>query len=312
MTHTAYIFPGQGSQEVGMGKAFYDNFVVAKEVFQEVDDALNMPLSRIIFEGDAETLTRTENAQPAIMATSLAIMRTLEKEAGIVLASQARFAAGHSLGEYSALCAAKVLTLADAARLLRIRGRAMQEAAPTGTGTMAAILGLSLMDIEAIVAAVEGVCEIANDNSEGQVVISGEVEAIQAAMLAAKEKGAKRAIELNVSAPFHCSLIENAADIMKEALDTVSFSRPSVPIVCNVTAQAETHADTLKSLLVQQVTGRVRWRESVEWMVAQGITKVVEIGHGAVLTGLCRRIHKDLTCQNINTIDAIDGLLKAA
>jgi [acyl-carrier-protein] S-malonyltransferase len=307
----AYIFPGQGSQEIGMGKAFYDNFGCAREVFAEVDDALSMKLSAIIFGDDAEKLTLTENAQPAIMATSMAILRTLQHETGFNVLS-AKYVAGHSLGEYSALCAAEAISLREAAILLRLRGRSMQEATPKGTGTMAAILNLPLAKIEEIIANVQGICEIANDNCDGQVVISGATEAVAQAMELCKNAGAKRALELNVSAPFHCSLIASAAEKMAEALAQTQLKTPITPIICNVTAQAESDANRIKQLLVEQVTGRVRWRESVEYMIAQGLESVVEIGHGAVLTGICRRINKDLNCTNINAIDAIEKILKAA
>jgi [acyl-carrier-protein] S-malonyltransferase len=312
--HTAYIFPGQGSQELGMGKLFYDNFAAAKEVFQEVDDALSDKLSQIIFGEDAEALTLTENAQPAIMATSLAIFRTLTKEAGLVLRDRAAYVAGHSLGEYSALCAAGSLSLADTARLLRLRGRSMQQAAPKGYGTMAAILGLEIEAVEALLAALttDGVCEIANDNAAGQVVISGERSAVEAAIAAAKEAGAKRAIELNVSAPFHSSIIQSAADAMEAALATTTIHAPIVPLVANVTAEATSHPDAIRHLLVEQVTGRVRWRESVLWMVERGVTHMVEIGHGNVLSGLGKRIYKDMQCSAINAPEAIEAMLKAA
>lgn len=304
----AYIFPGQGSQELGMGKDFYDNFAPARAVFQEVDDALNIKLSAIIFGDDAHKLTLTENAQPAIMATSIAILRTLEVEAGFDI-RQEKFVAGHSLGEYSALCASGSISLRNTAELLRLRGRSMQEATPKGTGMMAAIIGLPLAKIEEIIA---GLCEIANDNCDGQVVISGKMQAVQQAMEACKQAGAKRALELNVSAPFHCSLMAQAGDIMAEALGGFDLNKPNPTIICNITAQAETAPERIKQLLVEQVTGRVRWRETVEYMMAHHVEHVVEVGHGAVLTGLCKRINKDLQCTNINTIDAIEKMLKAA
>jgi [acyl-carrier-protein] S-malonyltransferase len=312
MTKLACIFPGQGSQEIGMGKIFYDNFTSARQVFQEVDDALRLNLSKIIFEGDAEKLTLTENAQPAIMATSMAILRALQVETGFDVAGKASFVAGHSLGEYSALCAAGVFSLSDTARLLRLRGQAMQSSMPNGAGGMAAIIGLSTQKIDEILDDLQGVCEIANDNCDGQVVISGAKEALQEAMALLKNAGAKRVLELNVSAPFHCSLIANAADIMQEALSQVKMNAPKVKIICNVTASAEDDLGRIASLLVAQVTGRVRWRESVEYMAEQGVQEVLEIGHGAVLTGLCKRISKDIICTNINDLTSFDKMVKAA
>ena len=314
MTQLACIFPGQGSQELGMGKIFYDNFVSAKEVFDEVDDALNQKLSSIIFGDDTECLTATENAQPAIMATSMAMVRVLEKDAGFTLAHQARLVAGHSLGEYSALCAAGALSLADAARLLKLRGQAMQQAAPKGAGTMAAILGLDLQEVEALCAAVSdsGVCEIANDNAPGQIVISGERTAIETAIAKAKEHGAKRALELNVSAPFHSSIIASAAEIMRGALADVTMHNPAIALVANVTASQTQNAAEIKDLLEKQVTGRVRWCESIRYMVSQGVDTTLEIGHGKVLSGLNRRIHKELTSRNISTPNDIEMLQKAA
>jgi [acyl-carrier-protein] S-malonyltransferase len=312
MIHTACIFPGQGSQELGMGKAFADNFATARDVFAEVDEALKQNLSRIIFGEDAEALTLTENAQPAIMATSLAIFRTLVKETGFSLSARTKYVAGHSLGEYSALCAAGALSLADTARLLRLRGQAMQQAAPKGYGTMAAILGLEIDAVEALLAALPAcsVCEIANDNAPGQVVISGERNAIETAIAKAKDAGAKRAIELNVSAPFHSSIIRTAADAMRDALATTSITPPSVPLVANVTASAITHPEDIRRLLVEQVTGRVRWRESVLWMVERGVGETLEIGHGKVLSGLGKRIHKDLECTAINVPEDMEMLVK--
>ncbi len=314
MSTFACLFPGQGSQETGMGKPFFDAFAAAREVYEEVDDALGQRLSTIIFGDDADTLTRTENAQPAIMATSIAGLRVLEQEAGFVLPQRCTYVAGHSLGEYTALCAAGALTLADTARLLRKRGQAMQQAAPEGSGTMAAILGMELEVLETLLAEhrASGICEIANDNAPGQVVISGERAAVEAVMAAAKDAGAKRAVELNVSAPFHCSLIRDAAEVMREALDAVAMHTPSVPLVANVIAEATQDPDTIKALLVEQVTGRVRWRESVTWMGTQGITDMLEIGHGNVLSGLNRRINRELTSHTIATPDDIDGFLKAA
>ncbi len=311
MKKLACVFPGQGSQEVGMGKAFYDNFAVAKAVYDEVDDALSLHLSRIMFEGDADTLTATEHAQPAIMCTSIAILRVLEAESDFSIKSNAAYAAGHSLGEYSALCAAGVLGLSDTARLLRLRGRAMQEAAPKGSGTMAALLGLEIEQVETLLAQADGVCDLANDNAPGQVVISGERGAVESAMQAAKEAGAKRAIELNVSAPFHSSLIQDAAIRMDEALQEVAMHSPTVPVIANVTAEAVTDVDVMRKLLVQQVTGRVRWRESVAYMVRQGVSDVMEIGHGTVLSGLNRRIDRSITSHTINKPEAIETVFSS-
>lgn len=314
MTQLACIFHGQGSQEVGMGKDFHDNFTSAKDVFAEVDDALGQHLSKIIFEGDAEALTLTENAQPAIMATSIAMFRVLEQDAGFSLKSSAAYVAGHSLGEYSALCAAGSLSLADTARLLKLRGQSMQAAAPKNHGTMAAILGLEIDDVETLIKNIAGagICEIANDNAPGQIVISGERAAVEAAIGLAKEQGAKRAIELNVSAPFHSSVIAAAADTMRDALADTTMNAPIVPLIANVTADRVNDPTIIKQLLEQQVTGRVRWRESVAKMVDLGVTSTLEIGHGKVLSGLNRRIHKELESRQINTPQDIESLVKAA
>lgn len=310
----AFVFPGQGSQSVGMGKAMADAFASARHVFQEVDDALGQKLSKIIFEGPEDTLTLTENAQPAIMATSMAIFRVLQKEAGLDLKKAAAYVAGHSLGEYTALCAAGSLTIADTARLLRLRGQAMQKAVPAGEGAMAAILGPDLAAVAEIAAeAAQGdVCSVANDNSPGQVVISGSKAAIDRAIEIAKAKGAKRALPLSVSAPFHCALMQPAAEAMAEALGKATILAPCVPLVANVTAQAVTNPDTIRDLLVQQVTGQVRWRESVEYMKAHGVTETVEIGAGKVLTGLTKRIEPDMTGQCIASPSDLDTFAKAA
>ncbi len=314
MTHIACIFPGQGSQELQMGKWFHDHSAVAREVYQEVDDALNFKLSGVIFGEDAEALTATENAQPAIMTTSIAVFRTLTKEAGFSLPAQARYVAGHSLGEYSALCAAGSLSLADTARLLKLRGQAMQQAAPKGYGSMAAILGLEIEQVEMILAALPAgsICEIANDNAPGQVVISGERGAVEAALERAREAGAKRAIALNVSAPFHSSIMHPAAEAMRQALNDISLRPPVVPLVANVTAEAVQDPADIRRLLVEQVTGRVRWRESVLWLTKEGISETLEIGHGNVLSGLGRRIHKDLRCTSINSAETIEAFGKAS
>lgn len=288
----AFTFPGQGSQAVGMGKALADAFPVAKAVFDEVDSALGEKLTAIIWEGPAETLQLTQNAQPALMAVSLATMRVLEAEAGISLAKDAAFVAGHSLGEYSALAAAGSLSISDAARLLRIRGQAMQKAVPVGVGAMAALLGMEYDAAVAVAAeAAQGqVCQAANDNGGGQVVVSGDKAAVDRAVEIAKAKGAKRAMLLPVSAPFHCSLMQPAADVMAEALAKVTINKPAAPLVSNVLALAITDPDEIRRRLIEQVTGTVRWRESVAYMAGQGVTRFLEIGAGKVLSGLVKRI----------------------
>jgi len=288
----AFTFPGQGSQAVGMGKALAEAFPAARAVFDEVDSALGQKLSTVIWEGPAEALQLTENTQPALMAMSLATLRVLETEAGIDLARDAAFVAGHSLGEYSALAAAGSLSIADTARLLRIRGTAMQKATPVGVGAMAALLGL---DYETAVAAADEaaqgqVCQAANDNGGGQVVVSGDKAAVERAVEIAKAKGAKRAMLLQVSAPFHCRLMQPAADAMAEALAKVTVNKPVVPVVANILAGPVTDPDQIRKLLVEQVTGTVRWRESVAYMAAHGVTHFLEIGSGKVLTGLVKRI----------------------
>lgn len=288
----AFTFPGQGSQAVGMGKALAEAFPAAKAVFDEVDAALGEKLTAVIWDGPAETLQLTENAQPALMAVSIAALRVLQVEAGLSVARDAAFVAGHSLGEYSALAAADSLSLPDTARLLRTRGLAMQKAVPVGVGAMAALLGL---DYEAAVAvadeAAQGqVCQAANDNGGGQVVVSGDKAAVDRAVEIAKSKGARRAMLLPVSAPFHCKLMQPAADVMAEALARVTVNKPVVPVVANVTAGPVSDPDTIRKLLVEQVTGTVRWRESVAYMAAHGVTHFLEIGSGKVLTGLVKRI----------------------
>ncbi|MCX5511981.1 [acyl-carrier-protein] S-malonyltransferase [Kaistia algarum] len=287
----ALTFPGQGSQAVGMGKAIAEAFPAAAAVFEEVNDALGENLSGLIFEGPLDTLTLTANAQPALMAVSLAAMRALEAE-GLVLDRAAAYVAGHSLGEYSALAAAGSLSIADAARLLRIRGKAMQAAVPVGEGAMAALLGLDFETAKAVAAEAAGddVCEAANDNGPGQVVISGSRAAIERALEIARTKGAKRAILLPVSAPFHCRLMQPAADEMAEALAGVTIAVPRVPIVANVLAAPIQDPDAIRARLVEQVTGMVRWRESVEWLAANGVDRLVEVGAGKVLSGLAKRI----------------------
>ena len=299
----AFVFPGQGAQSIGMGKAFADAYPAAKAVFQEVDEALGQNLSGLIWEGDIDQLTLTENAQPALMATSMAAMAALNAEG--VKVTDASFVAGHSLGEYSALCAAGVLSLADTARLLRIRGKAMQEAVPVGVGAMAALLGLDFAAAEVVAneAAQGEVCQAANDNDPGQVVVSGHKAAVERATVYAKEAGAKRAVILPVSAPFHCSLMEPAAKVMAAALAEVEFKTPSVPVVVNVTAQACSDPSELRAHLVAQVTGSVRWRESVLYMAAQGVTEIWEVGAGKALSGMIRRIDREITCVAVNEPD---------
>lgn len=288
----AFTFPGQGSQAVGMGKALADAFPAAKTVFDEIDSALNEKLTGIIWDGPAETLQLTENAQPALMAVSLATMRVLEAEAGISLAKDAAFVAGHSLGEYSALAAAGSLSVTDAARLLRTRGLAMQKAVPVGVGAMAALLGLDYETAAAVAeeAAQGEVCHAANDNGGGQVVVSGNKAAVERALEIAKTKGAKRAMLLPVSAPFHCSLMQPAADVMAEALAKVTINKPVVPLVSNVLAAPISDPDEIRRRLVEQVTGTVRWRECVSYMAGQGVTRFLEVGSGKVLSGLVKRI----------------------
>jgi [acyl-carrier-protein] S-malonyltransferase len=288
----AFVFPGQGSQAVGMGKALADAFAPARAVFEEVDAALGERLTSIMWEGPAETLTLTENAQPALMAVSLAAMRVLEAHAGVDLARDARFVAGHSLGEYSALAAAGALTVADTARLLRLRGRAMQKAVPVGTGAMAALLGLDFEQAAAVAAeAAQGqVCQAANDNGGGQVVVSGDRGAVERALEIAKEKGARRAMMLPVSAPFHCALMQPAADAMAEALTSVAVRPPVVPVVANAFVKPISDPAEIVRALVAQVTGTVRWRESIAFMSAAGVTMFYEVGAGKVLSGLIRRI----------------------
>jgi [acyl-carrier-protein] S-malonyltransferase len=304
---TAFVFPGQGSQNVGMGKALAASFRPAQEVFETVDEALGEKLSSVIFEGPADTLTRTENAQPALMAVSLAVIRVLEAEAGLELARDAQFVAGHSLGEYSALTAVGAITLADAARLLRTRGQAMQKAVPVGAGAMAALLGLDFDAAAAVAAeAAQGqVCEAANDNGGGQVVVSGDKAAVERAVEIAKAKGAKRAMLLPVSAPFHCALMQPAAKVMAQALSQVSVKQPAVPVVCNVFAKPIRQPAEIMQALVRQVTGTVRWRESVAFMVQAGIDRFYEAGAGKVLSGLIKRIADRASAIAIGTPEDI-------
>lgn len=306
----AFVFPGQGSQAVGMGKDLGEAHAVARAVYQEVDDALGQNLSGLMFEGPSDDLTLTENAQPALMAVSMAVIRVLESQ-GFDLKAAGQFVAGHSLGEYSALCAAGALSIGDTARLLKVRGRAMQKAVPVGEGAMAALLGLDLEQAQEIAAAAaQGeVCQAANDNAPGQVVVSGAKAAVERAIALAAEKGAKRSVLLPVSAPFHCALMQPAADAMAEALAGVTINTPVVPVVANVTASAVTAPDDIRRLLVEQVTGAVRWRESVLYMKAQGITTLVECGAGKVLSGLAKRIDKEVAGVALNTPADIDAFL---
>jgi [acyl-carrier-protein] S-malonyltransferase len=299
----AFIFPGQGSQAVGMGKALADNFKAAAQVFAEVDEALGEKLTATIWDGPADKLTLTENAQPALMAVSLAAMRVLESEAGVDLKRDAAFVAGHSLGEYSALAAAGSLSIADTARLLRIRGRAMQAAVPVGAGAMAALLGMEFGPAAAVAAdAAQGqICQAANDNGGGQVVVSGDKAAVERAVELAKGRGAKRAMLLPVSAPFHCALMQPAADAMAQALAEVTVKPPVVPLVANVLARAATDPAEIVASLIKQVTGTVRWRESVAFMAGAGVTTFYEIGAGKVLSGLVKRIADGATGVPIGT-----------
>ena len=310
----AFIFPGQGAQTIGMGKALADAYPAARAVFEEVDTALGESLSTLIWEGDQQELTLTRNAQPALMATSIAAFKALETEGFDI--SDASFVAGHSLGEYSALAASGAISIADTARLLRIRGEAMQKAVPVGLGAMAALLGLDFETAQAVAkeAAEAGdseVCQAANDNDPGQVVVSGHKAAVERAVEIAKEKGAKRAVLLPVSAPFHCALMQPAADVMADALARVDVSAPKVPLVANVLAEAVTDPARIRELLVEQVTGSVRWRESVAWMGAEGVTEMWEIGAGKALSGMVRRINRDIACAAVGTPDDIAKLKTA-
>lgn len=304
----AFTFPGQGAQTIGMGRDLAEAYPEAATIFDEVDEALGEKLSALIWDGDQADLTLTANAQPALMATSLAAMRALEAE-GVTVAA-ATFVAGHSLGEYSALAAAGALSVADTARLLRLRGTAMQEATPVGTGAMAALLGLDFQAAAGVAAAAaQGeVCQAANDNDPAQVVVSGHKAAVERAVEIAKEKGARRAMLLPVSAPFHCTLMQPAADRMAEALAGTEIKAPSVPLVANVRAEAVSDPDEIRRLLVEQVTGSVRWRESVAWMAGQGVTEMIEIGAGKALSGMARRIDKALATTAVNGPDDVRKL----
>lgn len=301
----AFLFPGQGAQTIGMGQDLAQAWPAARDVFAEVDAALGENLSDLIWTGDAARLTLTENAQPALMAMSMATLRALEAE-GFVMAADS-FVAGHSLGEYSALTAAGALTIADAARLLRLRGRAMQEAVPVGVGAMAALLGLDFETVQQIAQEAAGaeVCEAANDNDPGQVVVSGHVAAVERAVELAKAKGAKRAVMLPVSAPFHCALMEPAAHVMADALSQVSIAAPKVPVVANVTAQPTQDPEQIRSQLVAQVTGSVRWRETVHYMVGAGVTEFWEIGAGKALIGMVRRIDRAAATRAVGNADDV-------
>lgn len=306
----AFTFPGQGSQTVGMGKELADAFPEARRVFDEVDEALGEKLSKLIWEGPEETLTLTANAQPALMAVSLAAMRALESR-GFSLKDKVTYVAGHSLGEYSALAAAGTFSIADTARLLRIRGNAMQKAVPAGEGAMAAILGLDQAGVEAacVEAAGSGPCQIANDNGGGQLVISGSKAGVEAAARICTDKGAKRAIMLPVSAPFHSTLMSPAAEAMREALAAVKKNAPVVPVVANVLVSPLSDPDEIAARLVEQVTGRVRWRETVEWFSANGVKTLYEVGAGKVLSGLAKRIDREVSSTAINTAADVDAAL---
>ena len=303
----AFLFPGQGAQTIGMGKDLAENFSVSKDVFEEVNDALEQDLSSLIWDGDIDTLTLTENAQPALMATSIAAVKALETE-GIKF-NKASFIAGHSLGEYSALCAAGSLNIHDTAKLLRIRGKAMQDAVPIGIGAMAAILGLDFNTVNKIAKSIgnDQVCQAANDNDPGQVVISGHKEAVEQTIELAKAAGAKRAILLPVSAPFHCALMQPAADAMSEALDGIDLESPSVPLVANVKASQETNGSIIKELLIEQVTGSVRWRESIEYISSHGVTDVFEVGAGKALSGMVRRIDREINVNQVFDTNSVNA-----
>jgi [acyl-carrier-protein] S-malonyltransferase len=308
----ALVFPGQGSQAVGMGRELFAAFAEAREVFEEVDAALSQNLSKLMFEGSADDLKLTENAQPALMVVSLAVVRVLDKQGNFRLPEAAQFVAGHSLGEYSALCAAGALTLSDTAKLLKKRGMAMQQAVPVGIGAMAALIGVDMQTAQEIVAAAaQGeVCVAANDNAPGQVVISGHVAAVDRAIALAAERGFKRSVKLPVSAAFHCLLMKPAADVMRRALENVQIKAPVVPVVANVTAQAVSDPDAIRGLLVEQVTGSVRWRESVLYMKQQGVTQLVECGAGAVLAGMAKRIDREIAATSLSTPAGIEAFIK--
>jgi len=308
----AFVFPGQGSQAVGMGQALADAFAEARLVFEEVDEALKQNLSRLMFEGPADELTLTENAQPALMAVSLAALRAIEGQGGKDVPAMVAYVAGHSLGEYSALAAAGALSTDQAARLLKLRGRAMQAAVPVGEGAMAALLGMAAEDVGAVVrdAAGDDVCAVANDNAPGQVVVSGNADAVGRAVNLAKERGARRAMLLQVSAPFHCTLMAPAAEAMQEALAKETIAGPSVPLLANVTADLVSTPDSIRDLLVEQVCGMVRWRESMLKLKDLGVETVVEVGAGKVLSGLMRRIEPDIAASNVAMPEDVEEFLK--
>lgn len=311
----AFVFPGQGSQFVGMGQPLAESYPEAKATFQEIDEALGDNLTKIIFEGPEDKLNLTENTQPALMAVSMAVVNVLSRHGGLQLEKKCTFMAGHSLGEYTALTAAGALDIPDTARLLRLRGQAMQKAVPVGEGAMAAILGLELPEVQDIARAASEkaggplICEVANDNSPGQVVVSGSAAAVAVAIELASEKGAKKAVSLPVSAPFHCSLMVPAAQTMSFALADTDIRPPFVPVVANVTAKAESDPGDIRRLLVDQITGMVRWRESVIWMKEQGVTEIIELGAGKVLSGLVRRIDKEITTSSVGTPEQVDALI---
>ncbi len=311
MTKRAFTFPGQGSQAAGMGKELAEAYPAARAVFEEVDEALGQKLSAIMFEGPEDTLRLTENAQPALMAASMAVIRVLE-EKGVSVAEHAAYVAGHSLGEYSALCAAGTFTLGDTARLLKTRGQAMQKAVPVGEGAMAALLGLEFESAKAVAheSGKGDVCDVANDNAPGQVVVSGHKAAVERAVDYAKDAGARRAMLLPVSAPFHCSLMQPAADAMKEALAEVEMAAPAVPLVANVLAEPITDTDDIRQRLIEQVTAMVRWTDSVSWLTHEGaVTDLLELGTGKVLTGLAKRINPDVNATAIGTPADIDAFV---
>ena len=312
----AFIFPGQGSQIVGMGQALAESFKIARETFEEVDEALGQNLSKIMFEGPEADLNLTENTQPALMAVSMAVVNVMTREGGVRFGEACSFVAGHSLGEYSALTAAGSIDLAVTAKLLKTRGQAMQKAVPIGEGSMAAILGMDLPDVQAIAekASMQAgealVCQAANDNSVGQVVVSGHAGAVQIAVDLASEAGAKKAVILPVSAPFHCSLMAPAAQQMSYALADTDIRPPCVPVVSNITAKGEEEPSDIRRLLVDQITGMVRWRESVLWMKDQGVTEMIELGSGKVLSGLVKRIDKEIATSSVGTPEQVEELIK--
>ena len=311
MINTSLIFPGQGSQFVGMGRDLFDTYSVAKEMFEELDDALGYSLSKIMFDGPMESLTLTEHTQPSLMAMSAVISKIIEIESGISLENYINFAAGHSLGEYSALTVAKAINFVDAAKILKLRGQAMQTAVPNGKGGMAAILGADMATAEEIAAEASkvGICSVANDNSVGQIVLSGSSEAIEKAIEISKKMGIKKSIRLSVSAPFHCELMAPAAENMVEELKCLDIKQPKIKIISNVTAKSVSSPQKIRELLVSQITATVRWRESVLYMIANGTRRFIEIGAGKVLTGLCRRIDKDIKCSSVETPQDIENIL---